>query len=184
MSQNLPSLKRSAAAPVHARLLSRALSLALLACATAVAVADQAPALEALERFPTSVLNIHTREATQWFNVWIADTPARSEQGLMFVRWLPANQGMLFPQPAPHVMSMWMKNTLIPLDMLFVDERGRVVYIRERATPQSQDIISAPVPVKAVLELAGGECARLGIRVGDQVRHRLFGSAPEGPVRN
>jgi uncharacterized membrane protein (UPF0127 family) len=68
--------------------------------------------------------------------------------------------------------------------MLFVDARGRVVYIQERATPQSEAIISAPVPVKAVLELAGGECARLGIRVGDQVRHRLFGTPPEGPVEN
>jgi uncharacterized membrane protein (UPF0127 family) len=59
-----------------------------------------------------------------------------------------------------------------------------VVYIRERATPQSVAIITSPLPVKAVLELSGGECARLGIRVGDQVRHALFGSGPEGPARH
>jgi uncharacterized membrane protein (UPF0127 family) len=143
-----------------------------------------ARALEDLERFAHSVLNIHTRQGAEWFSVWIADTPARSEQGLMYLRWLPPDRGMLFPQDEPRVMRMWMKNTLIPLDMLFVDARGRVVYIQERATPQSEAIISAPVPVKAVLELAGGECARLGIRVGDQVRHRLFGTPPEGPVEN
>lgn len=141
-------------------------------------------ALESLSSFPHSQLSIQTQAGMQHFDIWVADTAQRSEQGLMFVHSLPPASGMLFPLERPGAMRMWMKNTLIPLDMLFVDERGRVVYIRERATPQSQDIISAPVPVKAVLELAGGECARLGIRVGDQVRHRLFGSAPEGPVRN
>ncbi len=142
------------------------------------------PAMESLDQFPTSVLEIRTHAGREWFSVWIADTPARSEQGLMFLKWLPTDRGMLFPQETPRVMSMWMKNTLIPLDMLFIDAQGRVVYIRERATPQSQDIISTPVAVKAVLELAGGECSRLGIRVGDHVRHQLFGSAPEGPVRD
>ncbi len=142
-------------------------------------------ALESLEAFPTSTLNIRTRQGPpEWFSVWIADTAARSEQGLMFVKWLPAGQGMLFPFDQPHVATFWMKNTLIALDMLFIDAQGRIVYIRERATPMSEAIISAPMPVKAVLELAGGECARLGLRTGDQVRHPLFGSAPEGPVRN
>src|SRR5579863_2478073 len=142
-------------------------------------------ALESLEAFPTATLNIRTRQGPpEWFSVWIADTAARSEQGLMFVKWLPAGQGMLFPFNQPRVATFWMKNTLIALDMLFIDAQGRIVYIRERATPMSEAMISAPMPVKAVLELAGGECARLGIRTGDQVRHRLFGSAPEGPVRN
>ena len=102
----------------------------------------------------------------------------------MYIKWLPSDQGMLFPQAAPRVMSMWMKNTLIPLDMLFIDAGGRIVYIRERATPESEDIISIPTPVKAVLELPGGQCAALGIRAGDQVRHALFGVPTGGPVRN
>jgi uncharacterized membrane protein (UPF0127 family) len=144
-----------------------------------------AVALESLDAFPTSTLSIRTRQGPpEWFSVWIADTAARSEQGLMFVKWLPADQGMLFPFQQPHTATFWMKNTLIALDMLFIDAQGRIVYIRESATPMSEAIISAPMPVKAVLELAGGECARLGIRTGDQVRHRLFGSATEGPVRN
>ena len=143
-----------------------------------------AQALESPEQFPSSALSIHTRHGNEWFAIWIADTEARSEQGLMFQKWLPEDRGMLFPQDAPRVMSMWMKNTLIPLDMLFIDVHGRVIYIRERATPQSEAIITTPVPVKAVLELAGGRCAKLGIQFGDQVLHQYFGSAPTGPVRN
>jgi len=157
--------------------------LALGLIVTAVA-APTTRAVESLEQFPHTTLSIATRQGAQWFSVWVADTPARSEQGLMFLKWLPSDQGMLFPQASPRVMSMWMKNTLIPLDMLFIDERGLIVYIRERATPQSLDIISTPTPVKAVLELAGGECAQLGIKNGDRVRHVIFGAAPVGPVRN
>ena len=66
----------------------------------------------------------------------------------------------------------------------FIDAQGRIVYIRENTTPQSQDLISTPTPVKAVLELSGGVCARLGIHVGDRIEHRLFGTPPAGPVRN
>jgi len=141
-------------------------------------------ALESLQQFPSSVLTIQTHKGAEWFTVWIADTPERSEQGLMFLQWLPTDQGMLFPEDAPRVMHMWMKNTLIPLDMLFIDARGHIVAIHERATPRSEDIISSPTAVKAVLELAGGECATLGIRVGDQVRHKLFGTAIGGPARS
>jgi len=143
-----------------------------------------APAPENIEQFPSTQMSIRTRTGLEWLSVWIADTPAREQQGLMFVRWLPSDHGMLFPQAAPRVMTMWMKNTLIPLDMLFIDVKGRVMYIRERTTPQSEDRISTPVAVKAVLELTGGQCAKLGIQVGDRVQHRLFGSAPEGPVAN
>jgi uncharacterized protein len=143
-----------------------------------------ARALESLQQFPSSVLTIQTRKGAEWFTVWIADTPERSEQGLMFLQWLPTDQGMLFPQDAPRVMHMWMKNTLIPLDMLFIDAKGHITAIHEHATPRSEDIITSPTPVKAVLELAGGECATLGIRVGDQVRHKLFGTAIAGPARN
>ena len=158
--------------------------LAVAALALGAGLSTAAHALENLEGFPKTALSIRTRQGAEWFTVYIADTPARSQQGLMYLKWLPVDYGMLFPQDAPRAMSMWMKNTLIPLDMLFIDAQGRVVYIRERTTPLSEDIISSPVPVKAVLELAGGECAKLGIKVGDRVRHRLFGLAPEGPVRS
>src|ERR1700722_7043851 len=159
----------------------------LLTCLLLVLAALAPPpvrAIESLQQFPSSVLSIQTRKGAEWFTVWIADTPERSEQGLMFLQWLPTDQGMLFPQDAPRVMHMWMKNTLIPLDMLFIDAKGHIIAIRERAPPRSEEIISSPAAVKAVLELAGGECATLGIRVGDQVRHRLFGTGTAGPARN
>jgi len=145
--------------------------------------APNAHAIESLDAFPSTPLRIRTHSSAEWFTVWIADTPEREQQGLMFQRWLPVDRGMLFPQAQPRVMSMWMKNTLIPLDMLFIDAQGRIVYIRENATPQSEAIISTPLPVTAVLELAGGLCASHGIRVGDRVLHPLFGTAPMGPVR-
>jgi uncharacterized membrane protein (UPF0127 family) len=159
-----------------------ALLLALLPLATPRS--SIAMDVEKLESFPRSSVQVRTHDSAEWFSVWVADTPAREEQGLMFLHWLAPDQGMLFPQEPPRVMSMWMKNTLIPLDMLFIDVRGRVVYIKAEATPESEDIITNPTPVRAVLELAGGEAARRGIRVGDTVRHQLFGTAPAGPVRN
>ena len=169
---------------------ARRCSLRLAACLLwAVAwmgtasIVRAASAPEVIEQFPSTQMGIRTHAGLEWFSVWIADTPAREQQGLMFVRWVPPDHGMLFPQAAPQVMTMWMKNTLIALDMLFIDAQGRIVYIRENTTPQSLDLISTPTPVKAVLELAGGVCSRLGIHVGDRVEHQLFGIAPVGPVR-
>jgi uncharacterized membrane protein (UPF0127 family) len=157
--------------------------VALFGLAMGLLALPRAHAIESLQQFPSSVLAIQTHKGAEWFTVWIADTPERSEQGLMFLQWLPTDQGMLFPQDSPRVMRMWMKNTLIPLDMVFIDAKGRIVSIHERATPRSEDIIASTVPVKAVLELAGGQCSALGIHVGDQVRHALFGAAPAGPIR-
>jgi hypothetical protein len=122
--------------------------------------------------FPESKLEIRTAKGKHWFKIQIADTPARQEQGLMFVRNLPASQGMLFPQSQPRMIAMWMKNTLIPLDMLFIDARGRIVCLRERAVPQSEDLITCDQPAKAVLEIGGGEATRRGISVGDIVVHQ------------
>jgi uncharacterized membrane protein (UPF0127 family) len=80
---------------------------------------------------------------------------------------------MLFPRNNPAPMTMWMKNTLIPLDMLFIDAHGQIIFIRHNATPQSEAIISIPAPIttpaQAVLELAGGECDRRHISQGDRI---------------
>lgn len=133
----------------------------------------RAQALENLDTFPRSTLQIHTGAGLQRFNIWVADTPARAEQGLMFVRSLPLDQGMLFPMGAPQVVRMWMHNTLIPLDMLFIAADGRIVYIRAMATPLSDAIISTDRPVTAVLELFGGEAAHRHIRVGNRVQYSL-----------
>jgi uncharacterized protein len=124
--------------------------------------------------FPRSALQIHATGGISWFNIRIADTPEHQELGLMFVSHLPSDEGMLFPQARPRIVSMWMKNTLIPLDMLFIDERGKIVCLLENTRPESLEILSCEKPVKAVLEIGGGESARRGIRVGNTVEHATF----------
>jgi uncharacterized membrane protein (UPF0127 family) len=173
MNRPLPHPERCA--PPPRRRARGWLGAALLAAVLPAA----AFALESLSTFPHSTLEIQTQAGRQHFDVWVADTPQRSEQGLMFVRSLPPASGMLFPLERPGVMRMWMKNTLIPLDMLFIDVRGEIIYIQHNATPKSEAIITTPAivvtPVKAVLELAGGECDRRHIQQGDWVIHFLFG---------
>jgi len=130
-----------------------------------------------LQHFATSQLTIDTAGGKRRFTVEVATTPAQMEQGLMFRRELAPDAGMLFIWPQPTVATMWMRNTLIPLDMLFVDGKGRIVNIHARAVPQSLEIISAAAPVKAVIELNGGTADRLGIKPGDIVHHPMFGNA-------
>lgn len=145
-----------------------------LICLFAAARWSAAQGPESLDNFPQATAEISGQEGPQRFTIWIADTRTRSEQGLMFVQSLAHDKGMLFPRNNSGDMAMWMKNTLIPLDMLFVDARGQILYIKHAATPQSEAIIKVPAPiatpVQAVLELAGGECERRHIAQGDQLR--------------
>jgi uncharacterized membrane protein (UPF0127 family) len=144
------------------------LGLVLAGALAAACLAQSAP-IESLTHFPRTTLDIVSQGHRNHFDVWIANTPARQEQGLMFVRDLPPEEGMLFPQDAPQVAHFWMKNTYIPLDMVFVGEDGRVAKIIANATPFSRAVLSSDVPVIAVLEIGGGEARRLGIGVGDRV---------------
>jgi hypothetical protein len=157
------------------RIITRwALSL-LLAVAVACLLAFSSEAQ--LQRFATSELTIVSATGPHRFSVEVAETPEQMEQGLMFRRTMPADAGMLFDYKAPTVATMWMRNTLIPLDMLFVDARGRIVNIHQRAVPQSLDVIAAAAPVRVVIELNGGTAARLGIAPGDLVQHPIFGNS-------
>ena len=126
------------------------------------------------EAFPRSALQIHSRSGPNWFNIRIADTEAHRELGLMFATHLPSDEGMLFPEDKPRIMTMWMKNTLIPLDMLFIDTHGRIVCLLANAKPESLDLLTCDKPVKAVLEIGGGEAQRRGVKVGDTVTHSTF----------
>ncbi len=105
-----------------------------------------------------------------------AATPAQRAHGLMFRRSLPENFGMLFDFGGTGEVAMWMKNTFIPLDMLFFDERGRVVGLIADAEPLSERVLSPGVPARAVLELPAGSIARYGVRLGDVLEHRMFGN--------
>lgn len=138
-----------------------------------------APPLD-LATYPRAALEIVQRAAPVrrlHFDVWVADTPERAEQGLMYVRDLPAGRGMIFPFAPARVVSFWMKNTYIELDMLFIAADGHVVKIIERAAPLRLDLLSSDVPVGAVLELRGGEAGLLGLKVGDQVSWKPAGKA-------
>ncbi len=112
------------------------------------------------------------------FNVEVATTPAQAAYGLMFRRSLPADAGMLFVFDPPQIVSMWMKNTYIPLDMLFVRVDGVIVKIVTHAEPFSLATINSGEPVHGVIELGDGVAARDGLKVGDKVLYSAFTSAP------
>jgi uncharacterized membrane protein (UPF0127 family) len=125
--------------------------------------------------FPTSKVEIVTQAGRRHtFSVEVATTYEQLAQGLMYRRTLAADAGMLFDFGQTKPVSMWMKNTLIPLDMLFLAADGKVAGIAERAVPGSLATISSPGPVRGVLELNGGTAARLGIKPGDRLLHPLF----------
>jgi hypothetical protein len=111
------------------------------------------------------------------FTVELANDDDTRTRGLMHRRALAANAGMLFDYGRPGQVAMWMRNTLIPLDMLFIATDGRVVNVHERAVPHDETPIPSAGPVRAVLELNGGTVARLGIKPGDRIEHPLFASS-------
>lgn len=114
---------------------------------------------------------------TRHITVELADTPDSRARGLMFRKNLPPGQGMLFIYEAPSEVAFWMRNTLIPLDMLFIDERGRVAHVAPNAVPLDETPIPGAAPGDPeperlmVLEIAGGEAARLGLAKGAILSH-------------
>lgn len=124
--------------------------------------------------FELSALQVVTETGRHDFTVELAVTDRQLSQGLMNRRSLAADRGMLFDFGADQPVSMWMRNTLISLDMVFIDRRGRVVGIAERTEPMSTRIIASPGPVRAVLELNAGTARRLALKVGDTVVHPMF----------
>lgn len=142
----------------------------LALAAFAVPAAAQAPAV----RFEKSALTIESGGKRHRFTVEIADNDERRTLGLMHRRQMAADAGMLFDFKRDGQVSMWMRNTVLPLDMLFVDRDGIVRKIHQRAVPFSETVISSDVPVRAVLELNGGTASRLGLKPGDRLDHPMF----------
>ena len=145
---------------------------------TLFAIAAAAPSLvraQALEKFKTAKLTIVSAGKRNDFTIELALTDSQQQQGLMFRRTMAPDAGMMFDYRTPTRITMWMKNTLIPLDMIFIGADGKVVHIAERAVPMSEEIIPSEVPARAVLEVNGGTAQRLGIKVGDAVESDALG---------
>lgn len=114
-------------------------------------------------------LTIRSKSGTHRFIVEVTRTPEEQAKGMMFRQSLAPDRGMLFPKPQPDLATFWMENTLIPLDIIFIRADGTIARIEANAVPLSREPISSGEPVGAVLEIAGGRAAELGIAPGDKV---------------
>jgi len=148
--------------------------LASLCLAVAVLAAGCGSAQTGPQFLPKTELAIESGGKRHTFTVELARNSAERATGLMFRTEMPADHGMLFDYAREQPVSMWMKNTFIPLDMLFIRADGRIANIAEWTKPRSLDEVASAGPVKAVLELNGGTAARLGLKPGDRVRHAAF----------
>jgi len=145
--------------------------LAAFLFALIAAFAFGAPSARAQE---LEKLEFVTRSGVHAFSVEVMRTPDQQAKGLMFRRYMPDDRGMLFAFGRIEPVHMWMKNTYIPLDMIFIDRTGRVVTIAADTEPFSEKTISSGAPVWAVVELNAGAAAKMELAVGDRVRHPLF----------
>ena len=138
-----------------------------------------APLISIAQGFATfnrSKLRVVTKSGKHEFIVEIAVTDRQHAQGLMFRQSLAKNAGMLFDYKVPTSITMWMKNTYIPLDMIFIGNDGRVINVVQRAIPFSENVISSLGKARGVLEVNGGTASRLGIMPGDKILHGIFGN--------
>ncbi len=133
-----------------------------------------AGAVHAQEMMRVEPLTIVTQSRSAMFSAEIADTDVLRERGLMFRQRMPQDQAMLFDFGEPKPAAMWMKNTYMSLDMVFVRQDGTIAAIAENTVPKSLDTISVQEPVRGVIELAAGTAKRVGIRKGDKVLNAIF----------
>lgn len=160
--------QRTPGAMVAGGILARLLSIVLLAL-TLWSSALPARAQAAFER-----LTIVSGSNRHVFHVEVMDTEEKRARGLMFRRELALDRGMLFDFKQVQPVSFWMKNTYIPLDMIFIDQRGQIVNIAENTEPLSERSVPSAGPVLGVLEVNAGMSRKLGIKPGDRVEHRIF----------
>jgi len=164
------------------RAFAAAAAVFLAACASAAA--DYPASFAMLEQ---AEVRAETASGTHRFKVWIAADDASRQQGLMFVRKLPADRGMLFVFDAPQQAAFWMKDTVLSLDLVFIDPAGQVANVAANAKPESLDPIFSRGSVIAVLEVAAGTARRIQLVPGDRIRLPTLpttsagGSRPPGP---
>ncbi len=151
----------------------RSLPAALAVFATLTAAAGASPACD------PDQIEILASQGSRTFSIEIADDLDEQARGLMFRPTLPADAGMLFVYDRPRPANFWMRNTMIPLDLIFIDDTGRVESIAERTDPYSERVSSSQGDVRAVLEINGGVSRALGIGPGAQVIHPAFEIAPD-----
>ncbi|MCO5129343.1 MAG: DUF192 domain-containing protein [Xanthobacteraceae bacterium] len=142
--------------------------LAVLMLLAAAIATDHAGAAD------LQTLEIVTKAGVQTFSVEVATTEEEKRTGLMFRKELADGRGMLFDFSPAQEVSMWMKNTFIPLDMIFIGADGRILRIAENTVPQSTKIIASRGPARGVLEVIAGTAKKYGIAPGDRVAHPLF----------
>ena len=175
--RGLSARGRSAKSLTMRRLLVLPILMGLVLAILPLAEGASAQSQGRLVSFDRDQITIETGEGGRHvFDVELAVSPEQKAQGLMFRRSMAATAGMLFLYERPEQRAMWMKNTLIPLDMLFIDRAGVILRIEQRTVPLSLRVIPSGQAVTAVLELNAGTSARLSIKPGDRVRHAAFES--------
>jgi uncharacterized membrane protein (UPF0127 family) len=158
--------------------MNRRFLLMLLTLVPFGALAQQPNITGPQPELPKEKLTIITRDGARHdFMVEMATTPQQQTVGLMFRPTVPPDGGMLFDWGVSHDSQMWMRNTIAPLDMVFINADGTIRSIAENTVPESLAIIDSRGPVRATLELEAGITAKLNIRVGDRVEQRIFGKA-------
>jgi len=168
-SSSVPARRKAAhVVAFAAALLCGVLSASLPASLPALAQAPAAPG--ELEN-----VTLVTASGEHVFKVEVMRTDEQRARGLMFRKHLPADRGMLFDFKAEQRVSMWMRNTYIPLDMVFIARDGTVVNVAQDTEPLSERTIPSAGPALAVLEVNAGVARRIGLKAGDRVRHPLFG---------
>lgn len=146
----------------------RAALIVFLAAVMSIAFAPVA------EAFRKDKLTVKTATGEHVIEIEVAETSEQKSLGLMYRQKVPPNTGMLFPYDRPQELTMWMRNTYVSLDMIFIRADGSVHRIEYGTEPLSERVIGSGGPVTAVLELAAGEAKRLALRPGDQVIYRTF----------
>lgn len=164
--------------PFHSLLVT----LWCIACCMTLSACARAPDVESLQEpllkeFPRGTLSIERADGKILdFAVYIARTREQMMQGLMFVEELTPRTGMLFEYKKPRDASMWMKNTMLSLDIFFIDADGSIIDIYQNATPKSLKSMPSSQPVKGALELIAGSAKALSLKKGDRILHRHFGT--------